>query len=172
MELCVTNFGGTNNTTFLTNPTARQTLIDSLIALLNYRNADGVNIDFEGIPGSQRNNLTSFMQDLSTQLKAAIPGATVTMAIFSVDWNNVFDIANLDPYVDQFIIMGYGYYYSGSSNAGPTAPLYSGALWWSYNLNRTVLYYLDEGVTPSKLLLGLPYYGMEWNTNTNTYPTA
>lgn len=172
VELCVTNFGGTNNTTFLTNPTARQTLIDSLIVLVNYRNANGVNIDFEGIPGSQRNNLTSFMQDLSNQLKTAIPGATVTMAIFSVDWNNVFDIAALDPYVDQFIIMGYGYYYSGSSNAGPTAPLYSGAIWWSYNLNRTIMYYLDEGVTPSKLLLGLPYYGMEWNTNNPTYPDA
>ncbi|NQX98905.1 MAG: hypothetical protein HRT73_13655, partial [Flavobacteriales bacterium] len=69
VELCVTNFGSTNNNTFLTNMTARQTFIDSIIVLINYRNADGVNIDFEGIGGANRNDLTSFMTDLSSQLK-------------------------------------------------------------------------------------------------------
>ncbi|MBL4578336.1 MAG: hypothetical protein JKX74_07680, partial [Flavobacteriales bacterium] len=171
VELCVTNFGSTNNTTFLSSTTAQQTFIDTIISLLNYRNADGVNIDFEGIPGSMKNNLTTFMTNLSTQLKAAIPGATVTMAVFSVDWSNVFDIPALDPVVDQFIIMGYGYYYSGSSKAGPTAEFYKGTIWSSYNLVRSVNYYLNEGITPSKLVLGLPYYGYEWKTVDNTVPS-
>lgn len=172
VELCVTNFGATNNNTFLTNPTARQTLIDSLIVLINYRNADGVNIDFEGISGSNRNDLTSFMMDLSNQLKAAIPGATVTMATFSVDWNNVFDFPVLSNYVDQFIIMGYGYYYSGSGTAGPTDPLYSGSIWSSYNLIRSIDYHLNAGVPNSKLLIGLPYYGYEWETVSNALPSS
>lgn len=170
VELCVTNFGGTNNTTFLTNPIAQQRCIDSLIALVQYRNANGINIDFEGIPGAQRNNLTTFMQNLSNQLKAAVPGAEVSMAIFAVDWNNVFDIPNLNPYVDQFVIMGYGYHYSGSADAGPTAPLYSGSIWWAYNLTRSVLYYLDQGVTPDNLLIGLPFYGNEYDTPGAAYP--
>lgn len=172
VELCATLFGGTNNTTFLTNPAARQTFIDSIISLVNFRNADGVNIDFEGIPASQRNNFTSFMQTLSTQLKAAIPGASLSMALYAVDWSNVFDIPGLNPYVDQFIIMGYDYYYSGSTTAGPSAPLYSGTTWFSYNLTRSVLYYLGQGVTRSKLLIGLPYYGNEWNTVASTLPAA
>ncbi len=171
VELCVTNFGATNNSTFLTNATAKQTFIDTIIALIQYRNADGVNIDFEGIPSSQRNNLTSFMTSLSTQLKAAIPGATVTMAILSVDWNNVFDIAALNNVVDKFIIMGYGYYYSGSSQAGPTAPLWSAPGWTNYNLTRSVNYYLNQGVTPGKLVLGLPYYGYEWETVSSSIPS-
>ncbi len=166
VELCVTNFGSANNNTFLTNPTARQRLIDSLIVLVNFRNADGVNIDFEGIAGSNRNDLTSFMTDLSTQLKAAIPGATVTIATFSVDWNNVFDLVALNNVVDEFIIMGYGYYWSGSTTAGPTDPLYSGTLWSSLNLIRSIDYHTNNGVTPSKLLIGLPYYGREWETTT------
>ena len=168
VELCVTNFGSSNNNTFLTNMTARQTLIDSLISLLAYRNADGVNIDFEGVSGSNRNDLTSFMMDLSNQLKAARPGSTVSMATYSVDWNNVFDFVALSNYVDQFIIMGYGYYYSGSSVAGPTDPLYSGTLWSSYNLVRSIDYHLKAGVPSSKLLIGLPYYGYEWETVSNT----
>ncbi len=172
VELCVTNFGSTNNNTFLTNATAQQTLINNLITLLNNRNADGVNIDFEGVSGSNRNDLTNFMINLSNQLKAAIPGATVTMATYSVDWNNVFDFATLDQYVDQFIIMGYGYYYSGSSTAGPTAPLYSGQLWSSYNLVRSVEYHLNAGVSSNKLLLGLPYYGREWETVSGSIPSS
>jgi spore germination protein YaaH len=172
VELCVTNFGSSNNNTFLTNMTARQTLIDSLIVLVNYRNADGVNIDFEGVSGSNRNDLTSFMTDLSTQLKAAIPGATVTMATYSVDWNNVFDLVALSSVVDEFIIMGYGYYWSGSTTAGPTDPLYSGSMWGSRNLIRSIDYYLDNGVPPSQLLIGLPYYGREWETVSNTIPSA
>lgn len=172
VELSVTLFGGTNNATFLPNLTARQRLIDSLITLVQYRNADGVNIDFEGIPGSQRANFTSFMQSLSTQLKTAIPGATLTMALYSVDWNNVFDIPALDPYVDEFIIMGYGYYYSGSTTAGPNAPLYSGSQWWAYNLTRSVLYYIGQGITREKLLIGLPYYGNEYTTTTGTVPAS
>ncbi len=172
VELCVTNFGSTNNNTFLTNMTARQTFIDSIIVLLNYRNADGVNIDFEGVSGSNRNDLTSFMTDLSNQLKAAIPGATVTMATYSVDWNNVFDLPALNNVVDQFIIMGYGYYYGGSTTAGPTDNLYSGTIWTSYNLIRSINYYLDNGVTPSKLLIGLPYYGYEWETVSSAIPSS
>ncbi len=172
VELCVTNFGSSNNSTFLSNPVARQTLIDSLIALVQLRNADGVNIDFEGVPGSQRTNLTNFMISLCNQMHTAIPGSSVSIALYAVDWNDIFDIATLDQYVDQFIIMGYAYYWSGSSTAGPTAPLYSGSIWWSYNLTRTVNYYVNEGITRSKLLLGLPYYGREWETAAGTVPSS
>ncbi|MCB9232969.1 MAG: T9SS type A sorting domain-containing protein [Bacteroidia bacterium] len=172
VELCATLFGSANNTTFLTNPTAQQTFIDSIISVVQYRNADGVNIDFEGTPGAQRNNFTTFMQNLSNQLKSAIPGASLTMALYSVDWNNTFDIAALDPYLDQFIIMGYGYYYSGSTTAGPNAPLYSGSQWFAYNLTRSVLYYIGQGVTRSKLLIGLPYYGNEYMTTAGTVPSS
>lgn len=172
VELCATLFGASNNTTFLTNMTARQTFIDSIISLVQLRNADGVNIDFEGIAGSQRNNFTSFMQSLSLQLKAAVSGATLSMALYSVDWSNVFDIPALDPYVDDFVIMGYGYYYSGSTTAGPNAPLYSGSNWAPYNLTKSVLYYLGQGITPSKLLIGLPYYGNEYTTTSNAVPSS
>ena len=97
VELCATNFGSTNNTNFLTNAVAKQTFIDSIISLLQYRNADGVNIDFEGLPSGQRNNFTAFMQTLSTQVKNAIPGASVSMALYAVDWGNVFNIPALEP---------------------------------------------------------------------------
>lgn len=170
VNLCVTLFN--SHTTLFGNPTAVQNLITNLINLVQSRGADGVNIDFEGIPSSQKTNFTNFMIDLSNQMHAAIPGSQVSTVLYSVDWNGVFDIQALDPYVDLFVIMGYGYYYSGSSTAGPTDPLYHFGNSFNYTLSKTVTYYLDEGVTPSKLILGLPYYGREWPTSSLSVPSS
>ncbi len=171
VNLCVTLFS--NLSTFLSNATSRQTLITNLINLVQSRGAHGVNIDFEGIPSSQRNNFTTFMTELSTQMHAAIPGSQVSTVLYSVDWNNVFDIPALVPHVDLFVIMGYGYYYSGSSTAGPNDPLYPfSATSYQVSLSKTIGYYLKEGMPKEKLVMGLPYYGREWKTQTNTVPSA
>ncbi|OWY26219.1 hypothetical protein C7N43_37690, partial [Sphingobacteriales bacterium UPWRP_1] len=119
VDLCVTNFGTTPNITFLGNQTAWHRFADSLIVLLNYRNADGVNIDFEGMPGSQRNNFTNFITYLRNRLDADRPGTSISIALYAVDWTNVFDIAALNPLIDAFVVMGYDYHYSADSQAGP-----------------------------------------------------
>lgn len=172
VELCVTNFGTTNNVTFLTNQTAWVRLADSLIVLLNYRNADGVNIDFEGIPGSQRNNFTAFITYLNTRFSEDRPGTSITMALYAVDWTNVFDIAALNPLVDAFIVMGYDYHYSADVQAGPVSPLYHGTQWGTYTLSRTADYYLNQGASAFKLLMGVPYYGYDWKTNSTAVPSS
>ena len=171
IELCVTNFGSTNNTTFLSNSNAWNKLIDNLIYLLNARNADGINIDFEGIAGNQRNNFTNFIQHLHNRLANERPNTSISLALASVDWSNVFNISLLKNYVDKFIIMGYDYHYSGDSQAGPVAPLYHGNIWSPYTLNQSINYYLDEGISPQKLIMAVPYYGYEWNTVSNSVPS-
>ncbi len=172
VELCVTNFGSTDNATLLGSSSAQQTLIDSLISLVNYRNAEGVCIDFEEVSSSQKSSLTQFMKNLCNQMHAAISGSTVSMTIPAVDWSSVYDVASLNSYVDRFIIMGYGYHYSGSTEAGPTANLYSGTIWGSYNLVNSVNYYLDKGAAKNKLLLGIPYYGYQWKTMSSSVPSS
>lgn len=170
--LTVKSFGGANNSTFLRNPTARQTCIDSIIALVEYRDANGVNVDLEGVRASDKDSLTAFMVALSQQLKLKDPTHVVSLALYSVDWNNVFDIPNLVDYVDLFMIMGYDYYYSGSSKAGPVAPKESGKEWLPYNLEKSVAAYLEAGVPKNQLLLGVPYYGRSWYTSTTAIPGA
>lgn len=170
VDLCVTNFGTTNNSTFLNNPTAWNRFADSLIVLLNYRSANGVNIDFEGMPGSQRNNFTAFITYLRNRLNTDRPNTTISIALYAVDWTNVFDIAALNPIVDAFIVMGYDYHYSSDTQAGPVSPLYHGTQWGTYTLSRTADTYLTQGITPAKLLMGIPYYGYDWKTNDITIP--
>jgi spore germination protein YaaH len=170
VNLCVTLFS--NHETFLTNNTAKQTLINNLISLVSSRGAHGVNIDFEGLPSSQKTNFTNFMIDLCNQFHSQIPGSQVSLCLYSVDWSNVFDITTLKNYVDLFTIMGYDYYYSGSSTAGPTSPLYSFTSSFDYNVSKSINYYLNAGVPPNKLVIGLPYYGIEWPTSSNSVPSS
>ncbi len=158
VHLCVTNFGSQANTTLLSNPAARDTLIANLVRLVQRRQADGVNIDFESVPVSQRGNLVTFFKDLSQRLRAAVPRAEVAAAVPAVDWSGSWDLRRLAPYIDLFFIMGYNYYWSGSQKAGPVAPLDGG----NFNLAKTVAWYLRSGVPAGKIVLGLPYYGLDW----------
>ncbi|PLW98961.1 MAG: hypothetical protein C0594_17660, partial [Marinilabiliales bacterium] len=169
VNLCVTLFS--NHSTLFASATAQQNLIDTLISLVQYRNANGVNIDFEGVSSSLKTQFTNFMIDLCTQMHTEIPGSQVSMCLYAVDWSDVFDEAALDPYIDYYTIMGYAYYYSGSGTAGPTAPLYTFSS-YNYNLSKTVNYYLTQGASKEKLVLGLPYYGFEWNTTSGTIPSS
>jgi spore germination protein YaaH len=171
VSLAVTLFSG--HSTFFNNAASRQTLIDSLVSLVKFRGANGVNIDFEAVPSSQHDNLTQFMKDLGTRFHTEIPGSIVSIALPSVDWGKTFDVQAMAPYVDLFIIMGYDYYYPGSSKAGPVSPKNNGQLWTPYDVTRSVRYYLQTGVPASKLCLGVPYYGYDWPTtddllNSNT----
>lgn len=170
VTLCVTLFSG--HTTFFGSATAQQTLITNLINLIQSRGADGVNIDFEGLPAAQATNFANFMVNLSNQMHTAIPGSEVSTVLYAVDWNDVFDFTIMEPAVDHYIIMGYGYYYGGSSTAGPTDPLYQFGNSYNYTLSRSITYYLDKGCPSSKLVLGLPSYGYEWETSALTIPSS
>ena len=171
VNLCVTLFS--NHATFFNSSTAQQTLISNLITMIQSRGANGVNIDFEGLPSSYKTNFTNFMINLSNQMHTAIPGSQVSTVLYAVDWNNVFDVATLSQYVDLFIIMGYDYYWTNSSNAGPNDPLYHFiANSYQYSLSRSVTDYLSKGLPPQQLVLGLPYYGREWPVNSNIIPAT
>jgi PKD repeat protein len=170
VTLCVTLFSG--HSTFLNNSTARQNLITQLINLISSRGAHGVNIDFEGIPSSQSVNFANFMVDLANQMHAAIPDSEVSTVLYAVDWNSVFNFSIMEPEVDQYVVMGYDYYYTNSATAGPEDPLYQFGNTYNYTLSRTITDYLHEGCPAEKLILGLPYYGREWSTTSLAIPSG
>lgn len=171
VELSVSNLTTSGNEAVLNDSTKCNTLIDSLIALVKLRNADGVCVDFELVPGKLRDKLTGFMQELCKRFHTEIPGSTVSLCLYAIDWSKTFDISALDKVVDRFIIMGYDYHYAGSSVAGPVAPLEGGKIWGAYTVSWSIKNYLGRGATPSKLLLAVPYYGREWETAGKTIPS-
>ncbi len=170
VNLCVTLFA--NHSTLFASSTSKQNLITNLINLVQSRGANGVNIDFESVSSTQKVQFTAFLVDLCNQMHAAIPGSQVSIALYSVDWSSVFDIPTLNNYIDLFIIMGYDYYYGGSGTAGPTSGLYSLQSGYDYNVSKSINTYLNAGVSPNKLVLGLPYYGFNWATTSSTVPST
>lgn len=172
VHLCVTMFSSTDHTTFFASPTAQTNLITNLINAVQSRNADGINLDFEGVSSTHKTALTTFVKRIADSLHARIPGAELTIAMPAVDWGGTWDLPALNPYVDLFIIMGYDYYYGGSTTAGPTDPLYAFESPTSINYSKTLTYYLHGGVTPSKLLMAVPYYGFQWQTTSLSAPSS
>ncbi|NOZ03860.1 MAG: T9SS type A sorting domain-containing protein [FCB group bacterium] len=157
--LCVTMFSRDNLTTLLSNSTYRQNLINNIVTQVRAGNADGVNIDFEVFPASQKQNMVRFITDLTDTLHAAIPGSQVTLAMPAVDWNDAWDYKALATVSDGLFIMGYDYHWRNSPTTGAVAPLTGG----TYNVTRTVNDYLTKtGGQADKLILGCPYYGFEW----------
>lgn len=161
--LSVSNFGHKNNAIFLDNPKAQHTLIDSLSSLLALRSADGINIDFEGVSKNDKVSFTKFIVTISKRLKEDNPNYNISLCLYAEDWNDIFDITTIDPYIDFYTLMGYDYYGGFSKTTGPVTPL-NWSTTFGNGLKHSVQYYQNKGVHLDKLIVGLPYYGAEWNT--------
>jgi spore germination protein YaaH len=169
--LSVSNFGNKNNATFLENPKAQKTLIDSLSNLLALRNADGINIDFEGVAKKNKEAFSKFIVKASKELKLINPKYMISLCLYAEDWNHVFDIKTIDSAVDFYTLMGYDYYGSFSKTTGPVSPLQKTKLFGN-GVEYSVNYYKNQGVRLKKLIVGLPYYGAEWYTKNSEIGTT
>lgn len=144
------------NDAFLSDPEAQARFIRHLEGLLD-KGYSGVNLDFEYVSASQRDNFTAFVARVSSALKAR--GAHLSLSVpaktsdnRSSDWSGAYDYAALSRLVDYIAIMTYDY----SWNGGPAGPI--GPLHWM----RSVLDYAVTQIPAGKILLGLPAYGRDW----------
>lgn len=177
--LTVTLFGSTSIRTFLQNAAARGTLVDNLLAQVSGAGADGVVVDFETPAGSEKTLYAAFIGELAAAFHAQLPGSHVCVCTPSVNWGDGIPLRDLAERADSLFIMGYDYYYSGG-NPGPVAPLShpSGSPWATWaGIEQTLQDYLygDVGVGDAyrgKLILGVPYYGIDWPTTGTGVPTS
>lgn len=169
--LAVNNFGKENNHLFLDNPESQKKMIATVMSLIKERSANGVAIDFEGLAKEDSNKFVTFISDLSTSLGQENKDYELIVALPGLKHHGSYDVSKLDAYVDLFVIMTYDYYGSWSKAAGPVAPLQGGDVWKKGNVEESIKIYLDTGVTPSKFLLGIPYYGAQWETKPADFPS-
>lgn len=163
--LTVTCFSSSTISAILSNPTTRQILAQNLLNEVQYAGADGVCIDFEGVYGSQRDNLVAFMQELSELFHSEIEGSHVSICTPAVDWRGAFDYKGLAQAADALFVMGYDYHWSGG-DPGPVAPLFGGSPWGIYSVDWTIQDYRQklQPLGMEKVILGVPFYGYEWPT--------
>ena len=157
--------------------THKSQVISSLVALAKTGGFAGINIDIENLTYSvnideARTDFSSFIHDLAAQLHAkgiklmiSVPGKTADSR--DNTWSYPFDLAALGQDADYLQLMTYDQH-GPWSEPGPV----SGADWV-----ESCVVYASSLVDSSKLLIGLPAYGYDWDMTTsdkskNTYSAS
>lgn len=163
VTLSATLFSSSAISSLLSNLTYRNNLIQNLISQIQQKNSDGIDINFEGIPSNQRDNLTSFMRQLRDSLKSKNPSYILTCSPTDFDFRQGdWDLQQISEICDLTFLQCYGYAYSTSSQAGPVGRLQG---WSSVNASSFINQVLLSGAIPSKLIYGMPHYGYDWPVN-------
>ena len=174
-------------TSLTTDPLSSQTAVNSILEVYQDKQFDDINVDFEyvGVPdNSTRDGFTTFVRNLKTSCLSRNYKCQVDVDIFadSAEKLRLWDLSGLTPFTDHFIVMAYDYYRKTSYQAGPVAPIRGKCSPNSKHgdlcLEQDIITHLSQitKVLPSeKILLGIPFYGYEWQTASrdylaNTYP--
>jgi len=179
-EVLITMMDADDITSFLLNNAAQETFIKNMKQFLKSQPVDGMNIDIEyagTYDSSLRDAYTTLIKNLSTQLKRFDPSLHISIDVFadSALKQRIWDIPALAPHVDHIVIMTYDFFRSSSPQSGPVAPIFgSEKNRWDVDIVKTLKPFFDQ-VPSEKLVLGIPFYGYEWQTisdkpGANTYP--
>ncbi|OQA82057.1 MAG: putative sporulation-specific glycosylase YdhD [Microgenomates group bacterium ADurb.Bin238] len=88
----------------------------------------------------------------------------------------LWDVPRISRAVDYVVVMAYDFHRRGSSQAGPVAPLFGGKNKWDTDIHQHLVEYLKY-VPREKVVLGLPFYGYGWQTESrspqaNSFPNT
>lgn len=155
----------------------RKQIIKQIIEIMQKNSFTGINIDFEYIHSpSQKTqtDFTEFIKTLRQQLNAActqLPdNCSLTIDIYpdtaDKQSNRLWQLSDLAPHVDNFIVMGYDYHRTTTPKSGPVAPIHGSPEYWEEDLS-TNLRSITQEIPPQKIILGIPFYGYEWSTLTS-----
>lgn len=143
--------------TILNSASLQDTLINNVIRIMQEKNYSGLDIDFEYINPSDRENYNNFLRKVVARLRPM--GFSITTALapkISADQEGILYEAHDYPVhgalVDHVILMTYewGYTYSPPMAVAPI------------NEVRRVLNYAVTAIPREKIFMGIPNYGYNW----------
>lgn len=145
----------------------RRMAISTIVNSLSKSNASGVNIDFEPLGDttvSSRENFTLFIKELRSTLLSS-PSSLLTISIYASSATNprIWDLAALSTSTDYFVIMTYDYTMPNSNSAGPNSPLRGSPDLFEHDVIKNIAE-ITKLLPRAKILLGIPFYGYEWDT--------
>lgn len=156
------------------------TAIGTLTTLVKESGFDGVNLDFEPTTNELKDlqlHFVEFLAQLNADWEKNLPNTEIHLSVYpsAIEKTNIWDIENIAPHVDRIVIMTYDFHRASSQVAGPVSPLLSTG---EHAEEKNIIYYIKKYVAvtqPEKLLLGVPFYGYEWEVTdpeprSNTYP--
>jgi len=126
-----------------------------------------LNLDIEYVDvasDSARGNFTRFVEEIRKDMNNQNLGTlSIDVSPTAFIKNYLVNPADVSKFVDSMVIMGYDYHFEGSYVTGPVAPLFGAGVISEYDIQTAV----EKALTimpASKIILGIPLYGYEWET--------
>jgi hypothetical protein len=166
--LTITCFSQRSLDQITSDPNAPARLSAALIAAVKGKSLDGVNFDFEGQGSADQVGLTNLITKVSATLHATDPHWQVTMAVYgsaASDPRGFYNVATVAPALDAFFVMAYDM--NSRTQPSATSPLFGAG----YTDARVIEDFVKV-VPPSKIVLGLPFYGYDWVTTDGSASAA
>ncbi len=164
----ISNFGTTDFDpkiahAVVTNPTRKARFISNALKVVQASNYSGVNIDFEAVPHKDRAAFSSFIHDVAAAMR---DGGYLTVVSVPAElkddpndsWTGAFNFRSLGRDADILQLMTY----DENGPWGPPGPV-AGMDWVT-----PCAQFAASVVAPSKISLGVPAYGYDWNTTLAT----
>ena len=169
--ICVGGWNSEQSFASATNPQNRERFINNLLAIVQGRRYDGLDIDWEPFSQDYSSQYISFMEELRVVMKNLNPDLLLTVACSRAP--EVF--AKLHPLLDQINVMTYDY-----SGAWPgwftwhNAPVYDGGARFPStggappSIHSHLETFVAAGIPRRKLGIGIDFYGFVWNGGSGT----
>jgi len=158
-----------------TSPASLANFIANLVAFMNSRGYDGLDVDWEPLPVSDAPLYSKFIGQLHAALSKTAPHKLLTAAVAAYPvWGDSASVyytmlSSLQDNFDQINIMTYDL--SGPYDGWITwfnSPIYDGGTRFAGthellpSLDGSVSRFIGNGMTPARIGIGIPFYGCAW----------
>jgi spore germination protein YaaH len=140
----------------LTDPAVRSTTISRVVDLVRRHGYEGINIDFENGPATDRDALTAFVSELGTRLHAIRKDLSVEVSAkyqhTTTGRSGLYDYEALGAAADHVFVMNWGWHWSTSAPGAPD----------DMEMCRRVADYVASMPDKTRFVLATHMYGMDW----------
>ena len=152
-----TNSNMSETSKMLSDYKSRENVINQIIKYIKQYNLDGINIDFEGMYETDKDNFSRFLIEIRPRLNeiGAVLSVDVTAPDGAPEWSLCYDRYTIGKVVDYVMFMAYDQYGLSAIKAGTTA----GHNWVEANVKK---FLGQEEVKAEKIILGIPFYTRVW----------
>ncbi|XP_046491811.1 acidic mammalian chitinase-like [Neodiprion pinetum] len=173
--------GSTNFSTVVSNSTLRSTFVKNALEFVLKYNFSGIDVDWEypaqrGGADTDVENFVLLLEELRDTFDDEDLLLTVAVGASQSTVDLSYDVSGILAAVDMITLMEYDFHGSWDTYTGHNTPLYAGtwetaAAQKTLNINASVNYWLEQGASAEKLLLGTAFYGKTF-TLTNSSETT
>lgn len=155
-----TNSNMSETSKMLSDYKSRENVINQIIKYIKQYNLDGINIDFEGMYETDKDNFSRFLIEIRPRLNeiGAVLSVDVTAPDGAPEWSLCYDRYTIGKVADYVMFMAYDQYGVSATKAGTTA----GHNWVEANVKK---FLGQEEVKAEKIILGIPFYTRVWKEN-------